>query len=72
MQKTTLHKDGVFISYADFGNPNGFPILLQHGLIASIKDVHLFHRLVDFGARLISPARPGYGESTPYEMTDIA
>ncbi len=71
MKKTTLYKNGHCLSYADYGNPAGFPILIQHGLIASIKDEHLFQRLADTGARLISPARPGYGESSPYEMKNV-
>jgi pimeloyl-ACP methyl ester carboxylesterase len=59
------------LSYAEYGNNQGFPILIQHGLIASIKDNNLFDRLVEAGARLICAARPGYGESTPYEMKNI-
>ncbi len=60
------------LSYNDYGNPNGFPILLQHGLIASINDEELFESLIDLGARLISIARPGYGESTPYLLNSFA
>lgn len=59
------------ISFAEYGNPEGFPILIQHGLIASIKDAALFARLAANGARLICIARPGYGESAPHEMTNI-
>jgi pimeloyl-ACP methyl ester carboxylesterase len=32
----------------------------------------LFTRLIETGARLISIARPGYGESSPYVMQNIA
>jgi pimeloyl-ACP methyl ester carboxylesterase len=72
MEKMTQTKGGRTLSYADFGDPDGFPVLIQHGLIASIKDEHLFQRLADLGLRLISAARPGYGESAPYEMENIA
>jgi len=72
VKKTTLYKNDIPLSYADFGNQDGFPILIQHGLIASIKDEFLFHHLSILGARLISAARPGYGESAPYEMKNIA
>ena len=47
-------------------------LLIHHGLIASITDVHLFHRLIQSGNHLISLARPGYGESSPYLMRNIA
>jgi pimeloyl-ACP methyl ester carboxylesterase len=40
-------------------------------MIASIDDTHLFDRLAESGARLISIARPGYGGSSPYEMVSI-
>lgn len=72
MKKISHYKNGERLSYAEYGNPNGYPILVQHGLIASIDDCHLFERLIEFGARLICIARPGYGESSPYMMKDIA
>jgi pimeloyl-ACP methyl ester carboxylesterase len=68
----TLSFEENTLSYAEYGNPHGFPILVQHGLIASIRGANLFERLVGLGARLVSPARPGYGESSPYRMKNIA
>ncbi len=59
-------------SYSDYGNPGGYPILIQHGLIASIDDFDLFENLTNLGARLISIARPGYGSSAAYPMRNIA
>jgi pimeloyl-ACP methyl ester carboxylesterase len=72
LKKTILYKNGQTLSYTDYGSPIGRPILIQHGMIASIADQHLFARLIDNGARLISIARPGYGESSPYEMKNVA
>ncbi len=72
MKKTFPYQNERFLSYADFGAQDGFPILIQHGMIASIQDEHLFRRLVERGARPISIARPGYGESSPYEMANVA
>jgi pimeloyl-ACP methyl ester carboxylesterase len=72
MNRIRLYKEGNILSYAEYGDPNGYPIFIQHGLIASIKDQHLFKRLTETGARLISIARPGYGESSPYVMKNIA
>src|ERR1051325_9750013 len=72
MNKSIHYKHQYRISYTDYGDRNGFPILIQHGLIASIQDHNLFETLIQFGARLISIARPGYGESSPYVMSNIA
>jgi pimeloyl-ACP methyl ester carboxylesterase len=66
------YKDGNVLAYADYGDVNGFPILIQHGLIASIRDGDLFQRLSDLGTHLICIARPGYGASSPYRMAAIA
>ena len=72
VNKIALHHEGNYLGYAEYGDPNGYPILIQHGLIASIKDYQIFKRLIDTGARLICVARPGYGESSPYMMKNIA
>lgn len=72
MYHTLRYKGENVLSYADFGDRSGFPILIQHGLIASIRDCALFERLLDLGTRLICIARPGYGESSPYRMAAIA
>lgn len=34
------------LAYNDFGNKDGFPILVQHGTVASINDIDSF---VDLG-----------------------
>lgn len=72
MKHILEYKNGNSLSYADYGNRDGYPILVQHGLIASISEYHLFDRLIKTGKRIICPARPGYGQSTPYQMTNIA
>ncbi|MGE5123135.1 MAG: alpha/beta fold hydrolase, partial [Acidobacteriaceae bacterium] len=41
-------------------------------MIASIADYDLFECLISLGTRLISIARPGYGESSPHLMENIA
>ncbi len=66
-----LNNVGRKVAYEEYGDPFGFPILVQHGLIASIKDGDLFDLLVRNGARVICIARPGYGESAPFEMKNI-
>lgn len=67
-----VYKNEFSLSYAEYGNKKGYPILVQHGMIASIKDYHLFDRIIESGARLISIARPGYGDSSPYCMSNLA
>ena len=72
MKQTLIYKNGLRLSYAEYGDRNGHPILVQHGLIASIDDYDLFDRLIQVRARLICISRPGYGESSPYVMNSFA
>ena len=72
MKRKIVYGNGRHLSYAEYGDRNGFPILVQHGLIASIDDHNLFDRLIRSQARLICVARPGYGESSPYELDSYA
>jgi pimeloyl-ACP methyl ester carboxylesterase len=70
-KKIRLEQD-YQLSYAEHGDRNGYPILIQHGLIASIDDYDLFDQLIQSNARLITAARPGYGESSPYLLESFA
>ena len=72
MKQILRYKNEYSLSYAEYGNKKGYPILVQHGLIASITDYHLFDRLIESGTRLIFIARPGYGESSSYRMENMA
>lgn len=72
MKQKIMYKNGSYLSYAEYGDTNGYPILVQHGLIASIDDYELFDRLIQLNTRLICIARPGYGESSPYVMDCFA
>jgi pimeloyl-ACP methyl ester carboxylesterase len=72
MKQNLTYKNGLRLSYAEYGDKNGYPILIQHGLIASIDDYDLFDRLIQFKTHLICIARPGYGESSPYIMDSFA
>lgn len=71
MVQTVRYREGQSLAYSISGDPNGFPVLVQHGMIASIEDAGLFARLIATGTRLVCIARPGYGESSPYEMAAI-
>ena len=64
------YKENNVISYNDFGKRDGFPLLVQHGSVASIRDQGLFECLTGH-ARIICIARPGYGDSTPHVLNSI-
>lgn len=72
MKHSIRCKAGNALSYSEYGDRNGYPILIQHGLIASISNHHLFDSLIAAGSRLICIARPGYGKSSPYLMENMA
>ena len=72
MKRAIQYKNRYSFAYAEYGKKNGYPILAQHGLIASIRDYHLFDSLIKAGIRVVSIARPGYGESSPYNMSQVA
>ena len=71
MRQVLRYNSGNTFSYSAYGDENGYPLLVQHGLIASINDGHLFSGLIQAGIRVISIARPGYGESSPYHMSQV-
>jgi pimeloyl-ACP methyl ester carboxylesterase len=72
MKQILRYANGHSLSFTEYGDRHGHPILVQHGLIASISDHALFHRLLESGTRLICIARPGYGDSSPYVMRNMA
>ncbi|KAL2693597.1 hypothetical protein Neosp_000157 [[Neocosmospora] mangrovei] len=52
------------ISWAEFGSPNGRPIIYLHGTPSSRLECAEFHQeLHDRNIRLIAPDRPGFGRS---------
>jgi pimeloyl-ACP methyl ester carboxylesterase len=58
--------DGRSMSYAQYGNPDGFPIVNAHGGLACRLDVAAADGIASAaGVRLISPDRPGVGRSDP-------
>jgi pimeloyl-ACP methyl ester carboxylesterase len=58
--------DGRTIGYAQYGDPQGFPIVNAHGGLACRLDVAAAAPIArQAGVRLISPDRPGIGLSDP-------
>ena len=57
--------DGRELAYAEFGKPDGYPVLYCHGIPSSRLEPLLFGDdvLSQFGLRFIAPDRPGMGGS---------
>ncbi len=56
--------DGRRLAYAEFGDPRGEPLFYCHGFPGSRLEAFLMHQAArDRGLRLLSPDRPGYGQS---------
>ncbi len=72
MTQTLAYGEGQRLAFTEYGDPSGYPILVQHGMIASIEEVELFEVLLSRKVRLVCTARPGYGESSPYRMSSLA
>lgn len=65
-------KDGRKLGYIEYGNPHGMPIFLLHGTpgsrIFGLEDEPI---LEEEGLRVITPDRPGYGQSDPLKNRTI-
>jgi pimeloyl-ACP methyl ester carboxylesterase len=56
--------DGCRVGFADFGDPNGVPMLYCHGFPASRLEAILIEAAaLRYKVRIIAPDRPGYGLS---------
>lgn len=57
--------DGRKLSYAEFGKPDGYPVIYFHGGAGSrLEPLLIGNELISqFGIRLIAPDRPGFGQS---------
>ncbi len=63
-QHITL-SDGRALSYREFGAPDGFPIINNHGGLVCGLDISPAHEIArELGIRIISPDRPGIGKSS--------
>jgi pimeloyl-ACP methyl ester carboxylesterase len=65
--------DGRILSYADYGPPDGRPVLWCHGAPGSRLEPQTFaDDAVAGGFRIVGVDRPGYGGSTPHPGRSIA
>jgi len=62
---TVALRDDRTLAYAEYGDPQGTPVIVFHGTPGSRLDRHPDSTiLTDLGVRLIAPDRPGYGHSS--------
>jgi pimeloyl-ACP methyl ester carboxylesterase len=60
------------LAYAEYGPPDGTPVVFLHGTPGSRLLGGLFEGAAqEHGVRLVAPDRPGYGESTAWPDRDI-
>jgi pimeloyl-ACP methyl ester carboxylesterase len=58
--------DGRRVSWAEYGDPAGAPLVLLHGTPGSRLQFRFLHEpACAAGVRLVTPERPGYGRSDP-------
>ncbi|KAH8690187.1 hydrolase [Talaromyces proteolyticus] len=72
-QTVTLH-DGRILGFAEYGSPNGLPLLFFHGFPSSRLEglgVLSGNMIQRHGLRIIAPDRPGFGLSTPQPQRRI-
>src|SRR6266702_5002358 len=59
-EKAVQLQDGAVIAFADYGDPNGAPVIFCHGWPSSRTMARLTDEPArDLGIRIISPDRPG-------------
>lgn len=60
--------DGRELCFAEYGDPEGIPVIMSHGAVSSRLQMHPDEQIaIDAGCRLIVPDRPGIGGSDPKE-----
>lgn len=69
LDNTLRLPDGRQLGYAEYGAPNGVPVLYFHGAPGSRRSIFADMAMTaeQRGVRLIAPERPGYGLSDPMD-----
>lgn len=67
-------RDGRDLSYAEFGDPRGLPVLWLHGTPGASRQVApaAVAAASEMGVRIVGIARPGAGHSTPHAYGAVA
>jgi len=64
---------GRKLAYTEIGDPDGTPVFLFHGAPSSrLQCVTLHEPFAEYGLRVVSPDRPGYGGSSPQPGRTLA
>lgn len=66
-------RDGRRLSFAEYGTPDGTPVIWMHGTPGARRQVPIEARAhaVEHGLRIIGIDRPGIGTSTPYLYPNV-
>jgi len=71
MTKRFEYEQDKFLEYGDFGNKNDEVLVVNHGLMGSAKNQELGDALSNFGIRVITIARCGYGDSSVNKLNSF-
>lgn len=70
---STVAVDGRTVAYAEYGDPDGTPVLFLHGTPGSRVLGRLFDEAArERGVRIVAPDRPGCGQSAPWDGRTLA
>lgn len=71
-RETTTIAGSRELRYAEYGDPNGSPVVFLHGTPGSSRLAALFGSIAEeSGVRLLAPDRPGFGESSPWPERSV-
>lgn len=73
LEGTAAVRDGRQLSFAEYGPPDGRPIVWMHGTPGARRQVPLEARAfaAELGVRIIGIDRPGIGSSSPYVYDNV-
>ncbi len=72
MDLTIVLPDGRLLGYADYGDPDGVPIIGMHGTPGSRRMFEIAHAAAAaLNIRLLAPERPGFGISSYHSGRDL-
>lgn len=73
LEGTAAVRGGRHLSFAEYGPPDGQPIVWMHGTPGARRQIPLEARALaaEIGVRIIGIDRPGIGSSSPYLYDDV-
>jgi len=71
--RTVSVSDGRRLAYAEYGSPDGTPVVFLHGTPGSRRLGELFDTAArERGVRILAPDRPGFGASSPWRARSVS